>query len=250
MSASKPPRVVAVIQARVGSSRLPGKVLRNLAGRPVLAWVLRAAASAGGIDEVVIATSVQPDDDVIADFCAQHGIRAIRGSEDDVLSRFLLAASETGADAVVRLTADCPLLDPAVISQVVDVWRRDTGLDYVSTTGHRTLPRGLDVELATTAALRRVDARTEPYHRAHVTSGIYEEGAGFVCASLSYRPSSSHYRVTLDTPEDAALLDALAALLPGVDEAPHWRTLVELLDENPEVVALNAKVEQKPLTEG
>lgn len=242
------PRVVAVIQARVGSTRLPGKVLRDLAGAPVLGWVVRAAKAAQGIDQVVIATSVDAGDDAIASFGADQGIEVVRGSEDDVLSRFLLAAERSGADAVVRLTADCPLLDPMVISQVVSLWRCDPSIDYVSTTQYRSLPRGLDVELATVAALTAADMRTESYHRAHVTSALYEEGSGFSCAALTFRPTTAQYRVTLDTAEDAALLEELAPLLPQVP--PRWRDVVGILDERPDIVAINAHIEQKALSEG
>lgn len=242
------PRVVAVIQARVGSSRLPGKVLRDLGGTSVLEWVVRAAQAAAGVDRVVIATSTESGDDAIAGFGEAQGVQVVRGSEDDVLSRFILAAEATQADAVVRLTADCPLLDPAVISQVVAIWRNDIGLDYVSTTQVRSLPRGLDVELATTAALERAARRTEPYHRAHVTSALYEEGAGFNCGALTFRPASAQYRVTLDTVEDAGLLDALVPLLPVVP--PSWRDVVDILTSHPEIVAINAHIEQKALSEG
>lgn len=242
------PRVVAVIQARIGSSRLPGKVLRDLAGTPVLEWVVRAARAASGIDKVVIATSTDAGDDAIVSFGSDQGIDVVRGSEDDVLSRFLDAADATGADAIVRLTADCPLLDPAVITQVVALWRTDPALDYVSTTQHRSLPRGLDVELATVAALRQANERTEPYHRAHVTSALYEEGSNFKCGALTFRPSTAQFRVTLDTAEDAALLDELAPLLRLVP--PSWRDVVGVLTERPDIVAINAHIEQKALSEG
>ena len=241
-------RVVAVIQARVGSSRLSGKVLRDLGGRPVLDWVVRAAQAAAGVDQVVIATSTAPGDDAIVEFGDRHGIEVVRGSEDDVLSRFIGAAESTNADAVVRLTSDCPLLDPTVIAQVVSVWRHDPDLDYVSTTKVRSLPRGLDVELATSAALARANERTESYHRAHVTSALYEEGAGFDCAALTFSPGSSNFRVTLDTAEDAELLDEVVRLLP--DQPPGWRDVVAVLRSRPDIVALNAHIEQKPLNEG
>lgn len=135
-------RVVAVIQARMGSGRLPGKVLIPLGGRPVLDWVVRAARSATEVDEVVIATSTSSADDEIAFAGARLGCRVVRGSEEDVLSRFVLAADASEADAIVRLTADCPLLDPALIDQVVRTWSRDPALGYVSTTLIRTLPEG------------------------------------------------------------------------------------------------------------
>ena len=241
-------RVVAIVQARMGSTRLPGKVLRRLGNRSVLEWVVRAATAADGVDEVAVATTADSNDDAIATAGAELGIRVVRGSGEDVLGRYLAAVDATDADAVVRLTADCPLLDPAVISQVVAVWRADCALDYVSTTQVRSLPRGLDVELATASALRQVNARPEPHHHAHVTSGLYEREAGYLCSNLAFTPRCEQYRVTLDTEADAALLDALVAELP--DAPPSWRDLVTTLAERPDIALLNAHVEQNPLTEG
>jgi spore coat polysaccharide biosynthesis protein SpsF len=238
-------RVIAVIQARMGSSRLPGKVLRPLGGRPVLDWVLRAARSAASLDEVVIATSTAAADDAIADAGERWGCRVVRGSESDVLARFVLAAHLSDADAVVRLTADCPLLDPALIDQVVGVWRSDPTLSYVSTTLVRTLPRGLDVELLTRKALERADVAATAHDRVHVTSWLYREGSPEARAGLVIAPARPDLRVTLDTAEDAEMLDALVALL--ADRPPSWREVVDALVAHPEVVALNAAVEQKRL---
>ncbi|MEJ7743629.1 MAG: NTP transferase domain-containing protein [Nocardioidaceae bacterium] len=112
-------RVIAVVQARMGSSRLPGKVLLDLDGLPVLGWVLRALEAARGVDAIVVATSTLPGDDPIERYAAEVGVSCVRGSEDDVLARFAMALECHPADAVVRLTADCPLLDPALIDQVV-----------------------------------------------------------------------------------------------------------------------------------
>lgn len=241
-------RVVAVIQARTGSSRLPGKILRDLGGRPVLGWMVRAARAAEGVDDVVVATSRRPEDDVVATLAESLGARVVRGDEDDVLSRFLLAVDETGADAVVRLTADCPLADPALVAKAVALWRSDPTVDYVSSTLVRTLPRGLDVEVASSTALRAADARAEGYHRTHVTSYLYAGPGTFSTYGLVVQPAADDLRVTLDTPEDAALLDALVAALG--DRPPAWRDVVAHLRAHPELVGLNAAVRQKALTEG
>jgi len=242
------PRVVAVIQARTGSTRLPGKVLRPLGGRPVLGWMVRAAQAAEGVDEVVVATSTHAGDDAVADLAAELGARVVRGSEDDVLSRFVLARSETGADAVVRLTADCPLADPALISSVVALWRADTSLDYVASTLVRTLPRGLDVELASSAALAAADAEATDYHRTHVTSYLYAGDREFRRAGLVVQPAADDLRVTLDTAEDAAALDAVVAELG--DRPPRWHEVVALLRARPDIVGRNAGVVQKALADG
>jgi spore coat polysaccharide biosynthesis protein SpsF len=241
-------RVLAVVQARAGSSRLPGKVLRPLAGTPVLGWVVRAARAAAGVDGVVVATSADPGDDAVAEAGRALGVPVVRGPEDDVLSRFLLAVDEHPCDAVVRLTADCPLLDPALIGQVVALWRAAPELDYVATTLVRTLPRGLDVELATADALRRVAATATGHDRVHVTSGLYADPAAYRLTGVVVSPPADDLRVTLDTADDAALLEAVATELG--DRPPAWRDVVALLRARPDLVGLNAGVRQKRLEEG
>jgi spore coat polysaccharide biosynthesis protein SpsF len=250
-AAVTPTRVHAVIQARMGSTRAPGKVLRELAGRPVLGWVVRAALAAqdsGAVDCVVVVTTTGAIDDPVVALADRLGVASVRGSEDDVLSRFLLAIDTFGCDAVVRLTADCPLLDPDLIVQVARAWRADPELDYVSTTLRRTLPRGLDVELARVEALRTLARTAQGHDRVHVTSGLYADPERFRLLGLSVDPPADDLRVTLDTSDDAAALDALVAVLG--DAPPPWRRLVSVLRERPDIVALNAHVEQKPIEAG
>ena len=241
-------RVIAVIQARTGSTRLPAKVLRPLGDSTVLGRVVRAAQSAPGVEDVVVATSGAADDERVAEAARGLGVAVVRGSETDVLSRFLQAVDEHPCDGVVRLTADCPLLDPTVIGQAVAMWRADPGLDYVSTTLVRNLPRGLDVEIASVDVLREVGRSATGYHRTHVTSGIYTEPRRFQLGGLVFHPRADDLRVTLDTPEDAALIGAVVADL-GPDPLP-WRRVVALLRARPDLVALNADVAQKRLEEG
>lgn len=237
-----------MIQARTGSSRLPGKVLLPLAGRPVLGWVVRAASQAVGVDEVVVATSDAAGDDAVADLADRLGVRVVRGSELDVLSRFVLARDATGADAVVRLTADCPLLDPTLIGSVVGAWRADPSLQYVATTLVRTLPRGLDVELVSSAALDVADRVASAHHRVHVTSALYAVPGEYRTLGLVVAPDAHDLRVTLDTEQDARLL---AAIVAEFGDAPvQWRELVALLRSRPDLVVLNADVRQKALEEG
>ena len=241
-------RVIAVIQARTGSSRLPGKVLRPLGGRAVLDWVVRAGQSAAGVDDVVIATSTAPGDDPIVQVGERLGVPVVRGSEDDVLSRFLTAVDEHPCDAVVRLTSDCPLLDPTLIAQTVALWRADPTVDYAATTLVRSLPRGLDVEVASVDALRRVATTATGHHRTHVTSGLYTEPGDYRLTGVVVRPAANDLRITLDTAEDAALIEAVVAELG--DSPPAWRDLVALLRSRPDLVALNSAIEQKRLEEG
>lgn len=241
-------RVIAVIQARTGSTRFPRKVLQTLGERPVLAWSVRAAQAAQEIDEVIVATSTASDDDAIEECAAALSVRCVRGSENDVLSRYISALDASPADAVVRLTSDCPLLDPALIDEVTALWRRTPETDYVSTVLRRSLPRGLDVELASAAVLRAVNETAEGYHRVHVTSTLYAEGSTFQQAGLVFAPAADRYRVTLDAPAD---LNALRAIVEELGEGPYpWRDVVALLESHPEIVAINAQIVQKKIDEG
>ena len=241
-------RVVVVIQARMGSTRLPGKVLEDLGGLPVLEWVVRACRRAELADEVVVATSGLAQDDPIADLAGGLGVPVVRGSEDDVLSRYLQAVDTHPCDAVVRITADCPFTDPALIDAVIAAWRSDPAYDYVSTVVARTLPHGLDVELVRADALRRVDRTATAHHRVHVTSGVYSAPESYDLLGLVFAPDSTDLRVTLDTPEDLAALRAVVDVL-GTGVASR-RQLVSLLRQRPDLVAINAAVNQKPLEAG
>jgi spore coat polysaccharide biosynthesis protein SpsF len=242
-------RVTAVVQARSGSTRLPGKVLRPLGGRAVLSWVVRAAREADCLDGIVVATTTLPEDDAVARLAAETGAAVVRGPVDDVLDRYLLALDAHPADAVVRLTADCPLLDPALLRMVVAAWRATPGAtDYVATTLSRTLPRGLDVELVTADALRRAGREARAHDRVHVTSHVWGHPESFRLSGLVVSPSAADLRITLDTEEDAALLDALVDVIG--DRPPAWRELAALLRVRPDLVALNAAVQQKALEEG
>jgi len=241
-------RVNAVIQARAGSTRLPGKVLQDLGGRPVLEWVVRAARAATQIDAVIVATSTVAGDDIVADLADSLGALVVRGSEEDVLSRFIAALDAHPADAVVRLTADCPLLDPTLIDAVVGAWAATPVHDYVSTVLVRCLPRGLDVELVSAPALRAVDRTAVGHDRVHVTSGVYADPMAYRLLGLCVTPAADDLRVTLDTREDLVLLRALVAELP--DAPPPWRDVVAVLRARPDLVAINSGVQQKRLEEG
>lgn len=243
-----PVRVNAVIQARSSSTRLPGKVLRDLGGRSVLSWVVRAARQAPGCNEVVVATSDAPDDDAVAEQARACGALVVRGPLDDVLNRFALAVERYPADAIVRLTADCPLLDPDVIGQVIALWRADPGLQYVSNVLVRTLPRGLDAELVRQDVLAEQVATATGADRIHVTSGIYADPSRYRCAGVVVAPAANDLRVTLDTAEDAAVIEGVVASLG--DRAPSWREVVRVLREQPELAARNAEVRQKSVAQG
>jgi len=241
-------RINVVIQARTGSTRLPGKVLEDLGGHPVLEWVVRAAQAATQIDTVIVATSTLAGDDVVADLADSLGVPVVRGSENDVLSRYVGALDAYPADAIVRLTADCPLLDPSLIDAVAGVWAAAPTHDYVSTLVVRCLPRGLDVELVTARALRVVDRIAVGHDRVHVTSLLYAVPTAYRLLGVCVTPPANDLRVTLDTREDLALLRALVAELP--DAPPAWSDVVAVLRARPDLVAINSGVQQKPLSAG
>jgi spore coat polysaccharide biosynthesis protein SpsF len=241
-------RINVVIQARTGSTRLPRKVLQDLGGHPVLEWVVRAAQAATQIDTVIVATSTLAGDDVVADLAESLGVPVVRGSEDDVLSRYVAALDAYPADAIVRLTADCPLLDPTLIDAVAGAWAGSPSHDYVSTLVARCLPRGLDVELVTARALRAVDRIAVDHDRVHVTSLLYAQPTAYRLLGVCVTPPANDLRVTLDTREDLALLRALVAELP--DAPPAWSDVVAVLRARPDLVAINAGVQQKPLAAG
>lgn len=231
----------------MGSSRLPGKVLRPLGGRPVLGWVIRAAREALPTDDVVVATTRQQQDDAVADIALAAGAHVCRGAVDDVLSRFVTAADgHTDDDTLIRLTADCPFLDPAIIRTCAQAFE-GLDVDYLSTNHPRSLPRGLDVEVLTVGVLRELDATSTGVDRIHVTSGLYRAGSRRR-AGLTFHPPADDLRVTLDTSEDLAALEAVASELG--DAPPSWSSVVELLRGRPDIVAMNASVRQKHVDEG
>ncbi|MGH3878626.1 MAG: cytidylyltransferase domain-containing protein [Actinophytocola sp.] len=240
-----PVRVNAVIQARLSSTRLPGKVLRPLAGRSVLSWVVRAAAHVSSVSDVIVATSSAASDDPVAEEAARSGASVVRGPLDDVLARYELAAQTHPCDAVVRLTADCPLHDPALIAQVVGVWLADPSLQYVSNVLVRRLPRGFDTELVRRDVLAEQYETATGAHREHVTSAVYSRPSVYRCAGVAAGEDDSDLRVTLDTAQDAAVIEGVVAALG--DGVPRWRDVVALLRSRPDLVALNSEVVQKPL---
>ncbi len=235
----------AIIQARMSSTRLPGKVLLDLAGQPMLARVVERARQARAIDRVIVATTVEPEDEPIVALCRSRGWFVTRGSRDDVLDRYYQAALADGADPIVRITSDCPVIDPGVIDQVVA--QLADGVDYASNINpRRTYPRGLDVEAFTFAALSiawREDR--EPTGREHVTPFLYRHPERFRIALVeSERPEAASHRWSVDTPEDYELLRLIYEHFR--DDDFTWLDVLDLLRQHPDWVELNRHIEQKP----
>ncbi|KXK59416.1 acylneuraminate cytidylyltransferase [Micromonospora rosaria] len=240
-------RIVGVVQARMGSTRLPGKVLRPLAGRSVLGRVVRAATDSGVLADLVVATSTDAVDDEVVTECRRLAVPCHRGPVDDVLGRFVGALERHPEDAVMRFTADCPLLDPEIITTVARVYQAVPGLDYVSTSIARTLPRGLDVEIIRADALRTLDRIATDHHRVHVTSYAYTHPELFRVLGLTLTPDRSDLRLTLDTEQDWALVRAVVDHFGDV--TVPLAKLADWLAGQPALRSLNADVRQKRLEE-
>jgi spore coat polysaccharide biosynthesis protein SpsF len=237
---------LGIIQARMGSTRLPGKVLRRLAGRTVLDRVVRAAQASGVVDELVVATTTEAVDDAVEAECAAIGVGCFRGPVDDVLTRFLGVLDKYESDTVLRFTADCPLLDPRLIAMASRVFEA-AGVDYMTTSIARTLPRGLDVEAVRTTVLREIDKLATDHHRTHVTSYLYTHADDFDVIGLTLQPDLSHLRLTLDTEDDWKLIEAVVDHFG--DEPVEVRALADWLAGQPELLVLNAHIQQKALVE-
>lgn len=241
-------RIVAIVQARIGSTRLPGKVMKDLAGKTVLARVVERIRRSREIGEVVIATTHQSDDDVIVDECKVLGVRVFRGEVHDVLDRYYHAAKEVGAEAIVRITSDCPLIEPEITDATVRAFL-DRRPDYASNVLERTYPRGLDTEIMSWEALARSWQEAEqPYEREHVTPYIYENTQKFTLHAVKGEIDFSGHRWTLDEPADLAFLRAVYEKLGG-DGGFAWQDVLSLLTREPGLMELNRHVSQKALHE-
>jgi spore coat polysaccharide biosynthesis protein SpsF len=207
---------VAILQARMSSTRLPGKVMKPLAGAPMIERQLERLRRCETLDRLVVATSDDPSDDPLAAHLEAIGVDLFRGSLGDVLDRYVRAAEALGVQGdVVRLTADCPLADPAVIDDGVRL-REQLGVDYLSNGRRRTYPRGLDMEVFTLDALLAAGREaSDPYDREHVTPYLYREGGRFSVGHLEQARDESGLRWTVDTPDDYAFVERVyAALYP------------------------------------
>lgn len=228
---------VAIVQARMTSTRLPGKVLADVAGRPLLAFMLARVRRAHGLDAVWVATTTNSTDDPVAALCGDMDVPVFRGDEHDVLGRYAGAARAAKAETVVRLTADCPMIDPALIDQAVELFA-DGGYDYLSNAIHLSYPDGLDVEVFTAEALILADRdAADPFHREHVTpymrTGIYPDLAcgDFKIGHMTAPADFSHLRWTVDTQED---LDRVRDLITDLPTDFAWHDVLALLTREPE----------------
>lgn len=238
--------IVAIVQARLGSTRLPGKVLLDLAGKPVLARVLDRLSRAKRLNKVVVAATVEVGDDPLEWFCKQHGWPCFRGSQNNVLDRYYQTAKAFQADVIVRITSDCPLIEPEIVDCVVA--RFVAGLpdvDYVSNVvAPRTYPRGLDTEVFSFSALDRTWTEAKaPRFREHVTLYTRSHPEIFRIRGLTSDVDYSHMRWVIDTKDDLEFVRRIYEHI-GNDEF-SWRDVLVLLENHPEWLDINKHVRQK-----
>lgn len=227
---------LAIVQARMTSSRLPGKVMRELHGAPMIARQLERIKRARMVSGVVVATSTDTSDDPLVVYLAAHGYEVVRGSLKDVLARFVRTIDKYQPESIVRLTADCPLISPTVIDEVVETYLASS-VEYCSNTLTPTYPDGLDVEVVRASVLRKVhDAATDPHEREHVTLGVYRHPERFTL--LNYADPSgrnrSDLRWTVDNADDFAFVQWVYAALHDSNPAFDYSDVVELIERVPE----------------
>ncbi len=230
-------RTVGLIQARMSSSRFRGKVLELLHGIPLIVYMVRRAARAQLLDDVVVVTSTDPTDDELEVALKTAGVRAFRGDLHDVLRRYVDAARSERATEVVRLTGDCPLIDPAIIDRVIAL-RRSSGSDYASNIDPPTYPDGLDVECFSWAALERADdlAGEQP-EREHVTLWMRSKAAGLARANLRAVADFSHMRLTVDYPDDLVTVRRLLAAIGTANSEFDLFDMLRALDAEPDILS-------------
>jgi spore coat polysaccharide biosynthesis protein SpsF len=246
-------KVVALVQARMGSTRFRGKVLKEVSGKPMLKHVIDRLKHAKTLSEIIIATSVNERDKPIVELSKRLGVGCFVGSEEDVLDRFLKAAEQARADVIVRVTADCPLIDPCTVDKIVSC-HLQSNVDYTRTlideNNNKSFPRGLDTEVFSMKLLRRIhELAKDPYEREHVTVFIYNHPQFFrieviEAEGILQMPS---YRLCVDVEDDLRLIREIYDRLYNPNKIIDIKEVIKLLNENPELQKINVHVKQKPL---
>jgi len=236
--------ILGIIQARMGSTRLPGKALKKINGIPLLKYQIDRVADSGLMDKLVIATTDSDKDDEIVSVCRDNGIEYFRGSENDVLARFYECARRFKADVIVRLTADCPLSDPAIVDDVIDLYLK-SGVDYAANTippQSSRYPDGTDVEVFSMNALERAyNSCDNPCDREHVTFYFWKYGNEFTTRQLDNKEDWSKFRFTVDYSEDFEVVEYILKELKRRNSFGHAAEVIEILNANDPVKMKNSK---------
>lgn len=241
-------KIVAIIQARMTSSRLPGKVLKEIAGIPMIAHVINRVAKAKLVDQTIIATTHDPADNLIEEFCNERGIACFRGHPFDVLDRYYQAALSYQANTIVRITADCPLMDADLIDHLITSFI-ETNVDFAANRlpppWKRTFPIGLDIEVVGFKALEKAwKEATLPYEREHVLPYLYDQPNRFKILLMQHEPDYGNKRWTVDTPEDLDLLNQIFnQFSPRMDFS--WLEVINVIEQNPDLEKINKVISAK-----
>ena len=231
-------KTVALIQARMSSSRFPGKVLADLSGRPMISFMVERVRRANSVDLAAVITSADPSDDALAATMTERSIPVFRGELDDVLNRYAGAAEAYGADVIVRLTGDCPLIDARVIDEVVE-WRAASDSDYCSNVAPPTYADGLDVECFTRAVLKRAQREArKAAEREHVTLWMRSDASGLERANVVALVDSAHLRLTVDYPDDLALVRRIVEHHHGGSDFDQY-DILRYLDADRALLGIN-----------
>jgi spore coat polysaccharide biosynthesis protein SpsF len=249
MNSGKVPHVVIIIQARMGSTRLPGKHLKTVIGKPLIAFLVERLRQVQSAHEIVVATTDNPLDEKLIEFCKAENLSYFRGSEEDVLERFYQCAKQYQADVIVRVTADCPLIDPAIIDKVIQQFLENyPRTDFTSNVIERRYPRGMDVEVFSFNSLEKVFNEAKlPEEREHVTPYYYRHPDLFQITSVVKETDNSQYRWTVDTEDDFKLISLVLQRIYPKKPTFTLEDLLKLFYEHPDWVEINAHVKQKEI---
>ncbi|WP_057915694.1 cytidylyltransferase domain-containing protein [Peribacillus muralis] len=244
-------KVVAIIQARMGSTRLPGKVMKEVLGTPLLEYQIERVGRSKLISKIVVATTTKETEQPIVELCERLSVDYFRGSEEDVLKRFFEASNKYDAEVVVRLTSDCPLIDPNIIDKIISEYLSNISLyDYISNTIERTYPRGFDVEVFSMKALEKSYREAgDTVYREHVTPYIYHHPDKFKIAYVKHHIDLSSFRLTVDTEEDLVLITLIINSFYEKNKKHFtFEDIIYLLQDKPEWVSINSHIEQKKVS--
>lgn len=244
-------KIAAIVQARIGSTRLPGKILKELSGKPVLWHVVNRLSYSKLCNKIVVATTTEPEDDKVEYFCAENNFPYYRGSSDNVLSRYYEAAKIFGSDIIIRITSDCPLIDPDIIDKMLEQFISEkSNIDYMSNVFTRTFPRGLDTEIFTFDALEKSFSNAVNQNELeHVTPYIYQHPEIFKIKNFANNKDLSFHRWTVDTVEDFKLINSIYENLYIPEKIFLLNDILKLFDKHPELIKINQNVKQKNLGE-
>lgn len=243
-------QVGIIVQARMGSSRLPGKVLKPIMGVPMLTYLLERLRRCTEVDKIIVATTVEPQDDMLASFIEkQEGVHCYRGSEEDVLSRYYESAQKYSLDIVVRITADCPLISPQVIDEAIKCYKNiPSPIRYVSNIHKRSYPRGLDTEVFSYQLLQQTfENARDMTEREHVTPFIWRQPHKFDLVDIVSEVDNSHLRWTVDTKEDFELVERIYEVLYPEKLDFTYEDILSLIQRQPDLTEINQNAEQKHL---